>query len=149
MAKSDITKPVSAPPRGRAMCLLHCARSGQGVRAGGARHRVLAERVPAGERATRARRAGERILGHNRGRATRHEEEKDISVTFANGVLTIRGEKKQVREENGDRERACLEHKLDRSSGLCICSARRERDCAGPAADTRRCEVRMDRTHDE
>jgi HSP20 family protein len=26
-------------------------------------------------------------------------EEKDISVTFANGVLTIRGEKKQVREE--------------------------------------------------
>src|SRR5262249_40066235 len=29
-------------------------------------------------------------------------EEKDISVTFANGVLTIRGEKKQEKEEKGE-----------------------------------------------
>jgi HSP20 family protein len=29
-------------------------------------------------------------------------EEKDVSVTFANGVLTITGEKKQQKEEKGD-----------------------------------------------
>jgi HSP20 family protein len=29
-------------------------------------------------------------------------EEKDVSVTLANGVLTIRGEKKQNREERGE-----------------------------------------------
>jgi len=68
MAKSDITKPASGSPfaAARRVCCT-ARRDGQGVRASRARHRVMAERVPAGERDTRARRAGERILGHNRG----------------------------------------------------------------------------------
>ena len=40
-------------------------------------------------------------------------EEKDISVTFANGVLTIRGEKKQVRVETTTEN----VHVLERSFG--------------------------------
>jgi len=44
-------------------------------------------------------------------------EEKDISVTFANGVLAIRGEKKQVREARTCTSRSAA---LVRSSGPCI-----------------------------
>lgn len=61
--------------------------------------RALAERVSGSGTWYPSSRAGERILGSTIEAKLPGVEEKDISVTFANGVQTIRGEKKPVREE--------------------------------------------------